>query len=67
LRRAAEWKDAEAALTLAATYDPVILRELKVYGFAPDVAMARIWYERAKEFGSAAASQRLEMLADAAR
>jgi hypothetical protein len=32
LQRAAEAKSAEAALTLAATYDPVILRELRVYG-----------------------------------
>jgi hypothetical protein len=41
LQRAAESKDAEAALMLAATYDPVVLQELKVYGFAADVAMAR--------------------------
>jgi TPR repeat protein len=67
LQRAAEAKSAEAALTLAATYDPVILRELRVYGFASDVGMARSWYEKAKEFGSAAASQRLEILISAAR
>jgi hypothetical protein len=67
LQRAAEAKSAEAALTLAATYDPVILRELRVYGFASDVEMARSWYEKAKEFGSAAASQRLEILISAAR
>jgi hypothetical protein len=62
LQRASEAKSAEAALTLGATYDPVILRELRVYGFASDVEMARSWYEKAKEFGSAAASQRLEIL-----
>jgi hypothetical protein len=67
LQRAAEAKSAEAALMLAATYDPVILRELRVYGFASDVGMARSWYEKAKEFGSAAASQRLEILISAAR
>jgi hypothetical protein len=67
LQRAAEAKSAEAALTLAATYDPVILRELRVYGFVSDVGMARSWYEKAKEFGSAAASQRLEILISAAR
>jgi BA14K-like protein len=66
LQRAAEANSAEAALTLAATYDPVILRKLRVYGFASDVGMARSWYEKAKEFGSAAASQRLEILANAA-
>jgi hypothetical protein len=67
LQRAAEAKSAEAALTLAATYDPVILQELRVYGLASNVGMARSWYEKAKEFGSAAASQRLEILASAAR
>jgi hypothetical protein len=63
LRRAAESKNAEAALMLGATYDPVVLRELKVYGVAADVAMARTWYEKAKEFGSEEAPRRLEMLA----
>jgi hypothetical protein len=29
---------------------------------APDIAMARAWYQRAKELGSAEASKRLEML-----
>ena len=63
LRRAAEANSAEAALTLAATYDPVILRELRVYGLAADVSMARSWYEKAKELGSPQASRRLEILA----
>jgi hypothetical protein len=67
LQRAAEARDADAALALAATYDPVILRELKVYGIAADVAMARTWYDKAKEFGSAEASRLLEILASATR
>jgi TPR repeat protein len=67
LQRAAESKDAQAALVLAATYDPVILRELKVYGLAADIAMARMWYQKAKEFGSAEAPRRLEILASGAR
>jgi TPR repeat protein len=67
LQRAAESKDAEAALMQVATYDPVVLRELKVYGFAADAAMARTWYEKAKEFGSAEAPRRLEILASAMR
>jgi hypothetical protein len=67
LQRAAESKDAEAALMLAATYDPVVLRELKVYGLAADVSMARTWYEKAKEFGSEEAPRRLEILASATR
>jgi hypothetical protein len=67
LRRAAESKNAEAALMLAATYDPVVLRELKVYGVAADVAMARTWYEKAKELGSEEASRLLEILVSATR
>ena len=63
LRRAANAGDARAAMTLAGTYDPVILEKLGVHGFVPDVAMARAWYEKAKKFGSAEAPQRLELLA----
>jgi TPR repeat protein len=63
LKRAAEANNAEAALALASTYDPFVLRELKVYGFSGDIAMARAWYEKAKELGSAVAPRRLEMLA----
>ena len=63
LRRAANAGDARAAMTLAGTYDPLILEKLGVHGFVPDVAMARVWYEKAKKFGSAEAPQRLELLA----
>jgi hypothetical protein len=63
LRRAAEARDAKAALALAATYDPLVLERLKVYGFSADIDMARVWYEKAREFGSAEAPQRLELLA----
>lgn len=63
LRHAADAKSAEAALTLGKTYDPVILRELRVYGFSADVGMARTWYEKAKELGSPEAAQRLDILA----
>jgi TPR repeat protein len=52
LQRAAEAGSADAALALATTYDPAILRKLKVYGFAPDAAKARSWYEQARKFGS---------------
>ena len=67
LRRAADANDAEAALALAATYDPYVLRGLKVYSFAADAEMARVWYEKARELGSSAASQRLEMLTSGTR
>jgi hypothetical protein len=66
LRRAANAGDAHAAMTLAGTYDPVVLEKLGVHGFVPDAAMARVWYEKAKKFGSAAAPEpeRLELLAN---
>ena len=64
LRRAANAGDAHAAMTLAGTYDPVILEKLGVHGFVPDAAMARVWYEKARKAGSAAAPQRLELLAN---
>jgi hypothetical protein len=63
LRHAADANNAEAALMLGATYDPVILRELRVYGFSADVGMVRTWYERAKELGSPEAARRLDILA----
>jgi hypothetical protein len=63
LRRAAEAGDAEAAMALAGTYDPANLAKLRVRGIVSDLAMARSWYEKAKAFGSAEASRRLEMLA----
>jgi hypothetical protein len=67
LQRAAEGGDPRAALTLAGTYDPIVLERLGIQGFASDIAAARSWYERAKEFGSAEAMRRLEMLASQAR
>ena len=63
LRRAAEAGDPRAAFVLATTYDPILLGTRRVIGVAPDIAMARAWYEKAKEFGSTDASRRLELLA----
>jgi TPR repeat protein len=67
LQRAADANDVEATLALAATYDPYVLRELKVYSFAADAGMARSWYEKARELGSPTALRRLEMLTSGAR
>ena len=67
LQRAANANDAEAALALGATYDPYVLRALKVYGFKADPVMARVWYQKARELGSAAAPRRLEMLTSGLR
>jgi TPR repeat protein len=63
LRRAADAGDARAAMTLAETYDPAFLEKLGVHGVVPDLAMAQGWYEKAKQFGAAEATQRLELLA----
>jgi TPR repeat protein len=60
--RAAEARDATAAFALAETYDPNALQRWGEKGFAPDIAMARTWYERAKEFGSQEAAQRLQTI-----
>ncbi len=51
LRRAAEARDAQAAFALAETYDPVALQKLGVRGAAPDPALARVWYGKARELG----------------
>jgi TPR repeat protein len=63
LRRAADAGDARAAMTLAETYDPAVLEKLGVHGVVPDLAKARGWYEKAKQFGATEATQRLELLA----
>jgi TPR repeat protein len=60
--RAAQAGDSRAALALASTYDPLVLQQLGERGLAPDIAMARFWYEKAKELGSKEAPERLEVL-----
>jgi hypothetical protein len=67
LERAAEAGDPRAALKLGATYDPTVLRGMNVVGIRPDQEQARAWYERAAEFGSREASQRLSALAERPR
>jgi TPR repeat protein len=67
LRRAAEAGHPNAAYALATTYDPILLEARRVIGLAPDIAMARAWYEKAKELGSTDASRRLELLARAVK
>ncbi len=64
LRRAAEAGNAEAALALGSTYDPLMLRQLRAIGIAPDVAQARQWYQTAAGLGASAAQQRLAKLAE---
>jgi len=65
LRRVAEAGDARAAFTLAGTFDPNVLKVLGLQDGAPDIALARLWYERAAQLGSGAAPRRLQQLATA--
>jgi hypothetical protein len=63
LRRVAEAGDARAAFTLAGTFDPNVLKALGLQDGTPDIALARLWYERAAQLGSADAPRRLQQLA----
>jgi NitT/TauT family transport system substrate-binding protein len=56
--------EASAALALAETYDPPVLRKSNIKGgVTSDVGLAQSWYEKAKALGSPAAAERLEELA----
>ena len=63
LQRAADAHDPRGTLMLGATYDPIVLERLGVLGPTADAEAARIWYEKAKEFGSSEAPRRIDMLA----
>ena len=65
LEQAAEAKNASAAFAIGQTYDPLIERSAARPDAPPDIAMARAWYEKAKDLGSAEAAQRLSLLAAA--
>jgi len=62
LERAADALDASAAFDLAGTYDPAVLTRSHVSGIVPDLAMARMWYEKALSLGHSEAQQRLAQL-----
>jgi hypothetical protein len=62
LERAADAQEASAALILARTYDPAVLGKPDARSIAPDPATARIWYQKAAQFGSQEAQQRLEQM-----
>ena len=64
LQRAADAGSANAALALAATFDPLVTSSLGIAGGEPDVARARKWYQRAIELGSTVASQQLAKLVE---
>jgi len=62
LERAADAQEAEAALMLAGTYDPQVLGVQDMRSITPDPAMARAWYQKAAQLGSADARRRLSQL-----
>jgi len=62
LERAAEAGEASAALMLAQTYDPTVLGTQDIRNITPDPALARSWYQRAAQLGSADAQRRLSQL-----
>jgi TPR repeat protein len=62
LERAADAQEPSAALLLARTYDPDVLGTQDARNIIPDPAMARAWYQKAAQFGSADAQRRLAQL-----
>jgi hypothetical protein len=60
--RAADLGLAEAAMALAATYDPAELKGPLLRGVRPEPKEARRWYERARALGAPDAERRLQRL-----
>jgi hypothetical protein len=63
-QRVAEASDGAGAFALAETYDPLVLGGLRLRErVTPNIALARIWYERARDLGSLEARDRISRLA----
>ena len=62
LERAADAQEAEAALMLGTTYDPLVLGNQDMRSVTPDPALARQWYQKAAALGSADARRRLSQV-----
>jgi hypothetical protein len=62
LERAADAQEAEAALMLGTTYDPLVIGNRDMRSVTPDPAMARQWYQKAAALGSADARRRLSQI-----
>ena len=60
LERGAEAGDARATLTLAGTFDPNVLKTLGFQEGAGDIAMARLWYDRAQRLDAADAPRPIQ-------
>jgi TPR repeat protein len=61
LERAADAQEPSAAFLLAQSYDPAVLKSAAL-GIASDLAVARAWYQKAAQLGSADAQRRLAQL-----
>jgi hypothetical protein len=64
LERAAGAHEAKAALLLAQTYDPAVLGATDLRTITADPATARLWYQKAAEFGSEEARSRLAQMSN---
>jgi hypothetical protein len=62
LERAADALEPGAALMLAQTYDPAVLGTQDTRNINTDPELARTWYQRAAQLGSADAQRRLSQL-----
>lgn len=62
LERAADAHEAKAAFILAQTYDPAVLGTADARSIAPNPEAARLWYQKAAQFGSQEAQQRLAQM-----
>ena len=60
LERGAQAGDARATLTLAGTFDPNVLKTLGFQEGAADIAMARLWYDRAQRLDAAEAPRPMQ-------
>jgi hypothetical protein len=67
MQRVAESHNARAAYELGATYDPTVIKALGGSSASPDLALARAWYQKARDWGSSDASAHLEALASASQ
>jgi hypothetical protein len=63
LLRATDARDSRAAYSLAKSYDPILLRQSGAPNAAPDLAQARAWYQKAREWGAPEAQHQLDALA----
>jgi hypothetical protein len=63
LLRAAQAHDAQAALLLAKSFDPILSKQFGMADAEPDLAQARNWYQKAEEWGASEARRDLDALA----